>query len=357
MTQSIRWQILLILLGIVLVGVLLTYLAVNYTTEVRPGRGGTYVEGLAGYPHFLNPLLSAYSQTDRDLCSLIFSGLPRQDEDGHLVGDLARDWDVTIDGLVYTFRLRTDARWHDGTPVTAADVVFTLGLLQDADFPGPPELGQALWQTVTIESPNSNTVRINLPEPVEDGLETSYAPFLDYTTIGILPVHLLGDVSAAALPESSFNMRPVGSGPFRLDEMEVEDGLVSSVVLQQHAAYHGDQPLIERIQFRFYESRQAVLDAYADGQIEGIGGLTPSELPQARSFPTLRLYSAPMAETAMVLLNLADPELPFFQETEVRQALLYSLDRQSVIDEAMGGQALIAHSPLMPGTWGDAAAV
>jgi peptide/nickel transport system substrate-binding protein len=342
-TQSIRWQILLILLGIVLVGVLLTYLAVNYTTEVLPGRGGTYVEGVAGFPHLLNPLLSPYNETDRDVCSLLFSGLTQLDGRGESIGDLARDWEITIDGLQYTFRLRSTAYWHDGTPVTADDVVFTYRLLQDPAFGAHPELGQPVWQAASIASEDDHTVRITLEEP--------YAPFLDYTTIGILPAHLLADVEPSELASSPFNLSPVGSGPFRLEEMEVEDGLITSAVLQRHERYHLSRPFVERVQFRFYHSREELLNAYVEGEVEGIGGLSPQELVQARQYSSLRLYSAPIAETSMVLLNLDDEDLPFFQESEVRQALLYALDRQRVIDEQLGGQAIVAHSPLIPGTW------
>ena len=95
MTRYIRWQILLILLGVVLVGILLTYLAVNYTTVLRPGSGGTYVEGIAGYPQTLNPLLSGYNEVDRDLCALLFSGLTRLNQRGEVEADLARGWEVT----------------------------------------------------------------------------------------------------------------------------------------------------------------------------------------------------------------------------------------------------------------------
>ena len=77
MTRHIRWQILLILVGVALVGILLTYLALNYTTVLRPGRGGTYVESIAGFPRYLNPLLSGYNEVDRDICALVFSGLTR----------------------------------------------------------------------------------------------------------------------------------------------------------------------------------------------------------------------------------------------------------------------------------------
>ncbi|RLC63414.1 MAG: hypothetical protein DRI80_04010 [Chloroflexota bacterium] len=343
MTRHIRWQILLILLGIVLVGILLTYLAINYTTVLRPGHGGTYVESTAGSPHYLNPLLSGYNEVDHDICALIFSGLTRLNERGEVEADLARGWEVTLDGLTYTFYLRSNAYWHDGTPITADDVVFTIGLLQDPDFPGPPNLGSTLWQRVTVEKVNRSTVRFTLPEP--------YAPFLDYTTVDILPAHLLEGIRAADLPSAEFNLSPVGSGPFQLEEVEVEDGTITAMVLKRFPRYYGGRPYLDHIQFRFYPSHQTAFNAYEEGEVEGIARIMPADLPRARAFPDLNLFSAQIAEYGLVFLNLARSDLPFFQEPEVRQALLYALDRQRIIDEVIEGQALVAHSPLIPGTW------
>ncbi len=343
MTRYIRWQILLILLGGVLVGILLTYLSVNYTTVFRPGHGGTYVEGIAGYPQYLNPLLSGHSGVDRDICALMFSGLTRLNERGEVEADLARGWEVTLDGLTYTFYLRSNAYWHDGNPVTADDVVFTIGLLQDDDFPGPPELGASVWQGVTVEKVDRRTVRFMLSEP--------YAPFLDQTTVGILPSHLLRGIPVARLAAAQFNLNPVGSGPFQLEEIEVESGLITSMVLEQSSRYYGARPYLDRVQFRFYPSDQTALNGYEAGEVEGIARITIPDLPRARALPSLNLFSAQMAEYAIVFLNLGRPDLTFFQEPEVRQALLYALDRQQIIDEVLEGQAVVAHSPLVPGTW------
>jgi peptide/nickel transport system substrate-binding protein len=345
MTRHIRWQILLILLGVVLMSIFLAYLAINYTTVLRPGRGGTYVEGVAGFPHYLNPLLSGYNETDRDICALMFGGLTRLNGHGEVEADLARSWEVTPDGLMYTFHLRPNVYWHDGTPLTADDVVFTISLLQDPAFPGPPELGSDLWRAVTVEKVDRYTVRLTLPGPY------AYAPFLDYTTFGILPAHLLNGVRAADLPNAEFNLSPVGSGPFRLAEMNIENGTITSLVLEQFPRYYGSSPYLDRIQFRFYPSSQVLLDAYEAGEVEGVARIPVADLPRARAFPTLNLYSAQRAEYGIVFLNLARPDLPFFQEQEVRQALLYALDRQQIIDRALNGQALVAHSPLIPGTW------
>lgn len=341
-TRHIRWQILLILLGVILVGILLAYLAVNYTTVLRPGHGGTYIEGIVDSPTYLNPLLSRNS-ADRDLCALLFSGLTQTDEQGELQPDLAHRWEISPDGLSYTFHLRPNAYWHDGTALTADDVIFTIGLLQDPNFPGPPDLGASVWQAITVEKVDRRTVRFTLTEP--------YAPFLDYTTIGILPAHLLEGISAADLPNSEFNLSPVGSGAFQLAEIEAQDGAITSIILKPAPRYYGQQPYLGRIQFRFFPSYETALDAYEEGKIEGISRIPTADLARASALPDLELFSAQTAEYAIVFLNLGRDDLLFFQEQEVRQALLYAIDRQRIIDEVLMGQALITHSPLVPGVW------
>ena len=344
MTFQIRWQILIILFGVVVVGILLTYLAVNYTTVLRPGRGGTYVEGLVGYPRYLNPLLSGHSEVDRTIVSLLFSGLTKVNARGEFEPDLARSWDVSPDGLSYTFNLRANAYWHDGTRVTVDDVIFTIRLLQDSEFAGPPELGASLWSTVSVERVNAYVVRFTLSEP--------YAPFMDYSTVGILPVHIMRGTRAADLPASGFNLSPVGCGPFQMEEIEVEAGRVTSIVLGQASPNFGrPRPYLSRIQFRFYPTRRMALDAYEEGEIQGIPQIALSDLPRVGALPSLNLYSAQTAEQATVLLNLNSPDLPYMQQREFRQALLLALDRQQIIDEALAGQALIADSPIIAGNW------
>lgn len=343
MTRHIRWQILLILLGVVLVGVLLTYLAINYTTILRPGHGGTYVEGIVGAPCYINPLLSGYNEVDRDICSLVFSGLTRINARGEVEADLAREWEVTPDGEHYTFYLRSNAYWHDGTPVTVDDVIFTINFLQDPDFAGPAELGANLWRTVKVKKIDQHTVRFTLPE--------AYAPFLDYTTFGILPVHLLAGTRVDDLSDLEFNLKPVGSGLFQVERVEIEDGVVTSLVLKQFSRYYRGRSYLDRIQSRFYPNYKAALDAYEKGEVEGVSKIPLEHLSRARSLPTLNLFSAQLAEYSIVFLNLNNPDLPFFQEPEVRQALMYALDRQQIVSEMLSGQGLVIDSPIIPGTW------
>ncbi len=343
MKRTIRWQFLLILFGVVLLAVLLTYLAVNYTTVLRPSHGGTYVEGLVGQPRVLNPLLCGFEQPDQELCSLVFSGLTRLNSLGQVEPDLANDWEISDDALSYTFHLRANAYWHDETPVTADDVILTIRLLQDPEFPGPPELGADIWQRVTIEKVDRLTVRFVLPEP--------YAPFLDYTTVGILPSHKIAGIRAAALPGADLNMAPVGSGPFQVEEVHSDNGAVTSIILKSFPRYFRARSYLDRIQFRFYPTEREALQAYGDGKVQGVARLRPDDLARAGALPGLQLYSAPIAELGMVFLNLDQDDVPFFQDQDVRQALMLALDRQLLINAVLEGQALIADGPIVPGTW------
>ena len=347
MTRHIRWQILLILFGVVLLVLLLTYLAINYTTVLRAGHGGTYVEGIAGQPYTLNPLLGGYSRPGHDITSLVFSGLTRLNAQGKVEPDLASDWEIGADGLTYRFRLRTNAYWHDGTPVTADDVILTIKLIQNPEFPGPPELGADVWRMVDVEKVDNLTVQFKLEEP--------YAPFLDYTTVPILPAHKVAGIPVSELSASAFDMAPVGSGPFQVEEIESESGSdeteISSIVLKHFPRYYRARPYLDRIQFRFYSDYREALEAYEAGDVEGVARVRTDELPDARQLTGLNLFSAQIAEYGMIFLNLDDPALPFFQEPTLRRALMLGLDRQRVIDEVLEGQGVVLDSPILPGTW------
>jgi peptide/nickel transport system substrate-binding protein len=344
--RHIRWQVALILVGVLLLGGLMAYLATSFTTQREPAPGGTYVEGLIGSPQFINPLLCQYNDADRDLCALIFSGLIRYDEHGLPQPDLAERWDISADGLVYTIYLRPNARWHDDQPVTAADVAFTLQLLQDPGYPGSPDVA-ALWRTVQITEVNSLAVQMTLQEPL--------IPFLQYLTIGILPKHLLGGVTAVQLPELPFNRKPIGSGPFKVEAFgSGEAGQPQHILLDAYPGYYGRQPYISKIDFKFYPDFPSMLAAYRAGEIQGLNHIPAGNLSMVSGEPTLKLYTGPVAGYSMIFLNQGDDALPFFQNQQVRQALWLSLDRQKLLEEVLHNQGTIANSPIIPGTWASA---
>ncbi len=342
MFRRIGWQVLLVGMGFLVAAGMLTYLASTYTTEYRPAPGGTYVESVSGYPQSLNPLLSFYNDADSDVAALVFSGLTRYTMDGDVTLDLATSKSVDPTGITYTFELNSRALWHDGAPVSADDVVFTIGLLQDPDYPGPPDIG-ALWQSVKVEKLDDLTVRFILAEP--------YAPFMDYTTIGLLPAHLLQQIRAADLPTLEFNRAPVGAGPFRLTDVLIDEGLIKEVTLKRFPRYRGAAPLLENLILRFYPTPRAAFEAYQEGLVEGIGRVPPEILPEAWALEDLNFYSAPTADMVMLYFNELISDTAPFAETGVRQALLYGLDREALILDVLMGQAVVPATPLLPGTW------
>ena len=340
MGRYLRWQALIAFLGIVLLAVILRYAAYNFTTVTVPDRGGTFVEGVAGAPQYLNPLLSQYNRVDEALDALLFNGLTKLDEQGNAVPDLADSWVISQDGLTYDFHLRSGLSWHDGAPVTAADVLYTTSVMQADDFPGVSWLGN-LWRTVKVSAPDGPDglkVRFTLEQPL--------APFLDYTTIGLLPAHLWRGVPTSQMMSSQLNTRPVGTGPFQLSQITA-----TRAELVVNPRYHGPAPYLTGITFRFYPDHQSLLPAFDRGEIDGVSWLWPTDLDAAAQRENLQLFSAPQSGYTLIYLNLQNPNVPFFKETSVRQALLYALDRQALIDTVLHGQGLVAHTPILPGTW------
>ncbi len=341
--HNIRWQLLIAAGGLVLVvGLLLGQTPGLQPTVPQPVRGGVYTEALVGYLLRLNPVLDNANQADRDIDRLIFSGLVRFDDHGLPVPDLAESWSISADATLFTFTLREDALWHDGEPVTSNDVIYTFSKLQDDGYPGPAEL-HAMWKEINIIRLDDRSVQFQLPE--------SFAPFLDYLTIGLLPDHLLRGVRVVDMIDHPFNLHPVGTGPFRFDHFIIEDEQIVGVFLTAFPDHYNGTPYLERVEFHYYSDAESALQAYESGEALGISSVTPDIFSRVLHDPGLNLYSARLPRMGIVFLNLNHPEKDFFADRRVRQALLLSINRQWLIDEALNGQATIAQGPIMPNTW------
>ncbi|HLF70576.1 MAG TPA: ABC transporter substrate-binding protein, partial [Dehalococcoidia bacterium] len=205
-----RWLFLLVLLVGVAGFTGVWYAAAGPDSGSEPKFGGVYIEGVAGSPARINPLYANQNSTDQSLVSLVFAGLTRLDEHGVAFPDLADTWQVSSDGRVYTFTLRQGLLWQDGAPLTTDDVLFTFELLRSPALRSPPPLAKLL-ANATISRQNNLTLRIELQQP--------FAPLPAYMTLGILPAHLLQNQGAASMFDAAFNQRPVGSGPYSLQEL------------------------------------------------------------------------------------------------------------------------------------------
>jgi peptide/nickel transport system substrate-binding protein len=342
--RRLRWQILVVVLTLVVVGVLLLTQQPVGPVQIlpQPATGGVYSEGLVGSLGRLNPLLDWDNAADRDVDRLLFSSLIRFDERGLPQTDLAESWGVNEEGTIYNFTLRSSAVWHDGTPVTSDDVIFTIEMLKGSGSLYPQDI-KDLWSKIEVTKLNEKNLKFTIPEP--------FAPFLDYLTFGVLPKHLLEGVPPEGLANTDFNINPVGTGPYQFDHLLLDEGQITGVVLTSFDDYYGKEPFISQVVFRYYLSSAAALDAYEQGEVLGVSRISNDVLQEALELPNLSIYTSRMPQVSMVLLNLNNPEVPFLGEPNLRRALLLGLNRQRMISNLLGGQAIVADGPIFPGSW------
>ncbi len=317
-----------------------------------------YREGVVGRPASINPL-TAQSAVEETLVGLVFSGLVALGPDDTRVPGLASHWTIADDGREWTFVIRADARWHDGEPVTAHDVAFTIGVLQDPTYLGP--VG-ASWRDVTVTEVDERTIRFSLTTPL--------GGFLQAATQPIVPAHLLEGVPVGLLTEHPFGQEPIGSGPYRLAGLD-DDHAILEPATSEPADVDGrpggpfvgtpqpspsptpaplpgsTQPGIE---IRFYDDREALAEGYLAGAVDAAGGLGPVEAARLAGQPGSRELRYPTTTLTTVIFNLR-PSRPEFREPRVRFALLTGINRQAIVDAAFGGRAAISDVPIPPASW------
>ena len=296
--------------------------------EVVPAHGGSLTEGVVGSPRFVNPLL-ALSDTDRDLVELTFAGLMGVGEDGNLELRLAEEYALSEDGKTYTFIIREDAFFHDGEPVTAEDVAFTVSKIQDPLIKSPKV---ANWLGVQTEILDVRSIAFTLSEP--------YAPFLENATIGIIPKHIWKDVPSEEFPFSQFAVEPIGAGPFKVTGVQRNSsGILKEYTLKSFDKYVLGKPYLNKLSLKFYGNESSLQKALARGDVESAHSLIPENLPK-----NLKVATAPYLRVFGVFLNQNENEI--LTNLAVRKALSIALDRQKIIDEVLSGYGIPLTSPL-----------
>ncbi len=341
--KKFRWQIIIILLTGLVMGLLLLSEQTGFRlVSPVPTSGGVYTEALIGRLQRLNPVLDYYNSADRDVNRLIFSSLVKVDQQGLPIADLAETWGISYDGLTYNFELRANAKWHDGKPVIAQDVLFTIELMRDPASVLPEDI-KNFWAGVGVRALGDKLVQFTLSEP--------FSPFMDYLNFGILPQHLLSGMTFAEIVNSEFNLKPVGSGPYKFNSLLVEENKIQGVLLSSNADYYLKTPFINDFVLRYYEDEQSAYLAYQKGVVQGISSVSDMVLPQALINNELSVYSAVDSEISMILMNLNNEDVSFFKEEDIRRALLLALDRRGMITRVVGGQGVVADVPVLPTNW------
>ncbi|MFH1180963.1 MAG: ABC transporter substrate-binding protein [bacterium] len=306
-------------------------------TEIKPARGGDYVEGVVGSPRLINPVYAPTNDVDRDLTQLIFSGLMTYDSQGKLVPDLAKEYKILENGKIYEFYLKDKLFWSDGEPLTADDIIFTIKTIQNPEFKSPI---RASWLGVNIEKisslagEGSGGIKFRLSNPS--------AVFLENAALKILPKHVWQEISAQNFPLVNYNLKPVGSGPYRLKALRQDsEGKITSLTLEKNP-YSSSPPYVSEISFKFFNSEKELIDNFQKGKINGFVLTSPLTNPTSNA----AVYSLSLPRYFAVFFNPEKAKI--FTQKEVRQALNYGTDKQAIIDEILNGGGKIVNSPILP---------
>ena len=328
LTEKVVFWILVFLFS-VSTFLLLYKVSASFSFEV-PTEGGKIKEGVVGSARFINPLLSI-SEADKDLTSLIYSGLLKATPEGNLVPDLVENYSISEDGLVYDFKLKENLKFHDGSKVTTDDIEFTITKAQDPTLKSPR---RASWDGVSIEKINEREIRLVLKQP--------YGPFLSNATLGILPKKLWKNVSADEFAFSDLNINPVGSGPYKVGSVKKNSsGLPSEYSLKSFRNYAVRKPYIPTVNIKFYSNENDLIDALRSGEINSANISSQAAKDLKKNFRVERTLQ-PRIFAVFFNQNQAN----IFAEKALRQALDISADKSSIVNEVLKGYGQEISSPI-----------
>ena len=317
-------------------GFLLSTEVSNAFLEKIPTSGGTLVEGIVGNPRFINPVL-ALSDADKNMTALIYSGLMRLDENGRAVPDLAESVSLSEDKLTYRAVLREGAHFQDGTIVTADDIVFTISKIADPLIKSPRK---GNWEGVTIEKIDDKTVSFRLKKP--------YTPFIYNLSIGILPKEIWKNVTADEFTFSQFNTLPIGSGPYKVSRVERNSGGIPDYYELESFDSGTGKPFIKKLVLRFYSSEAELADAYGNGDVESVGGLSAENLLNINKNGA-KVLQTPLPRVFALFFNQSKSAA--LRDQSVRLALRVASPKERIIEEVFGGNAKPISGPLPAGLY------
>lgn len=299
----------------------------------KPIIGGTLKEGAVGAPNFINPILAS-SDLDQDLSALIYSGLTRSDGKGGLKLDLAKDYNISENGLEYVFYLKEDLKWHDGRPLASEDVLFTINSLKNPELKSPLRPN---WEGVEAEAIGGNAVKLVLNRP--------YQPFIENTTLGILPKHIWEKIPISQWRMANSNLKPIGAGPYKIEKVVKDDsGIILAYYLGRNKKYRPHGPYLKNLIFKIYPSESELLKAFLNKEIESFGGVNPISVNKIKikenEIKTLAL-------PRIFALFFNQNKTRVFAEKEVRLALETALDKEKIVNEVLSGYGKTEDGPII----------
>jgi peptide/nickel transport system substrate-binding protein len=307
----------------------------NSFVVLTPTSGGSFTEGIVGIPRFVNPAL-AITRADQDVVALIYSGLLKIDPEGNLVPDIASEITVSEDGLTYRVTVNRDRFFHDGTPVTARDAVFTIELMRNPDLKSPL---RGNWNDVVIEELSEYEFTVTLPEP--------YAPFIENFTFGIMPIHIWGSLPIEQLPFSQYNTEPIGSGPFMIKEVKRDtSGLISGYELIP-SPFEVTEPNLGGVRLTFFQNEQDLQRALIDKKIDATAFLSPETISTLPADP-FTIVNEPLPRVFGLFIN-QNRSVPL-RDAAARKALSAAIDRDRIVDTVLFGYGVPIIGPTIDRT-------
>jgi peptide/nickel transport system substrate-binding protein len=297
-----------------------------------PRYGGTVVVAVSNDPGGLNPAITTQG-TVHAVTGSIFSGLVALDFNLKPVPDLATGWDVSPDGRRYTFHLAPNAAFHDGHPVTSADVKFTFEqLLLKYHSRTRTSIGGRLK---AVTAPDAHTVVFEFSTP-----HAAFLQLIDVANAPVMPRHLYENTDPLTNP---YNVKPVGSGPFRFAQWAKGD----YVELRRNENYFKQwKPYLDRVVFKVMPSASNAAIALEKGEIDYLMNPSPLDVARLRQRSDIVITDKGREGYATVETMIPNRARAPLSDLRVRQAVAHAIDRQFLVDKVNFGQARAATGPV-----------
>ncbi len=326
----IKICLLLILVNVVYLGINFTKKHLNYL----PVYGGEYIEGVVGFPKTINPLYAVNRDVDSDISYLVYSSLFKYDQNGVLINDLAESVTINND-REYIIKIKGGALWHNGAKVISDDVIFTINAIKNSDYRSPL---RASLSSVEVEKIDDETLKITLSAP--------YAPFLEVLNFGILPKSIWENVSPSAAASSEFNLKPIGSGPYKFKSLfKNKEGDLKEYNLVTNDDYYQTRPFIKNIKFKFFVDYTEAVKALNDNQIDGLGYLPFEERKELLAKDSLNLHELLRPQIVSLFFNSNKDKA--LSDKTARISLAQAIDEDQIIKDVFDGVYQKADGPIL----------
>ncbi len=297
--------------------------------------------GFSQEPQNFNPIMP-WIEVQRGIHMDLYDALWRLDPNGKLVPNLAAEIPTAANGgisgggLAFTTKLRRDAKWHDGQPVAAKDVVFTWQTLMNPKVTAYSTVGYD--QIAAMEAPDDYTIKFSLKEP--------YAPIMAVLSdMYVVPEHILA--KSADINKDEFNTKkPVGSGAFKFGEWVAGD----HITLEANRGYHGPGPYLDRLVYKYIPDLTVMFTQFKTGEIDitGIQNIPVDLYPEAKKLTNARVLVSSGTTYESIALNFLNP---LFRDRRVRQALYFGMDKKPILEKIFLNLVPEAETYVPPQSW------